>query len=67
MVLSPGFWLVEIMGGAVVQLLIGFISDLTSLKVGMLFNFILLLYIFSIGFWAKPLINNKTIDLKKKK
>ncbi len=56
-----------IMGGAVVQLLIGFISDLTSLKVGMLFNFILLLYIFSIGFWAKPLINNKTIDLKKKK
>jgi fucose permease len=56
-----------IMGGAVVQLLIGFISDLTSLKVGMFFNFILLIYILSIGFWAKPLINNKTIDLKKKK
>ena len=56
-----------IMGGAVVQLLIGFISDLTSLKVGMFFNFILLAYILSIGFWAKPLINNKTIDLKKKK
>jgi len=56
-----------IMGGAVVQLLIGFISDLTSLKVGMFFNFILLVYILSIGFWAKPLINNKTIDLKKKK
>lgn len=56
-----------IMGGAVVQLLIGLISDLTSLKVGMFFNFILLVYILSIGFWAKPLINNKTIDLKKKK
>lgn len=55
-----------IMGGAVVQLLIGFISDLTSLKVGMFFNFILLAYVFSIGFWAKPLINNKTIGLKKK-
>ena len=56
-----------IMGGAIVQLLIGFISDLTSLKVGMFFNFILLIYILSIGFWAKPLINNKTIDLKKRK
>jgi fucose permease len=56
-----------IMGGAVVQLLIGFISDMTSLKVGMFFNFILLAYILSIGFWAKPLINNKTIDLKNKK
>jgi len=55
-----------IMGGAVVQLLIGFISDLTSLKVGMFFNFVLLAYVFSIGFWAKPLINNKTIDLKNK-
>lgn len=56
-----------IMGGAVVQLLIGFISDMTSLKVGMLFNFILLAYVLSIGFWAKPLISNKTIDLKNKK
>lgn len=55
-----------IMGGAVIQLLIGFISDLTSLKIGMLFNFVLLAYILSIGFWAKPLINNKTLDLKKK-
>ncbi len=53
-----------IMGGAVVQLLIGFISDLTTLKTGMLFNFVLLIYIFSIGFWAKPLIKNKTISLK---
>lgn len=55
-----------IMGGAVVQLLIGFISDMTSLKIGMLLNFILLAYILSIGFWAKPLISNKTINLKKK-
>ncbi|MEN8186198.1 MAG: MFS transporter [Bacteroidota bacterium] len=55
-----------IMGGAIVQLLIGFISDLTSLKVGMLFNFVILAYILSIGFWAKPLINNKTISFKEK-
>lgn len=56
-----------IMGGAVVQLLIGFLSDLTSLKTGMMFNFVILAFILSIGFWAKPLINNKTIKLRKKK
>jgi len=61
-----GILISGVMGGAVVQLLIGFISDLTSLKIGMLFNFIILAYILSIGFWAKPLISNKTISLKKK-
>lgn len=61
-----GILMSGIMGGAVVQLIIGFLSDLISLKVGMFFNFIALAYILSIGFWAKPLINNKTIDLKKK-
>lgn len=53
-----------IMGGAVVQLLIGFISDLTSLRIGMLFNFIILAYILGIAFWANPLIKNKTINFK---
>ena len=61
-----GILMSGIMGGAVVQLIIGFLSDLVSLKVGMFFNFIALAYILSIGFWAKPLINNKTIDLGKK-
>jgi fucose permease len=55
-----------IMGGAIVQLLIGSVSDLISLKAGMFINFIALAYILSIGFWAKPLISNKTIDLSKK-
>lgn len=62
-----GILMSGIMGGAVVQILIGFISDLTSLKVGMFFNFIVLAYILSISFWAKPLIKNKTISLKKDK
>ncbi|MEN8122178.1 MAG: sugar MFS transporter [Bacteroidota bacterium] len=62
-----GILMTGIMGGAVVQLLIGFISDLTSLKVGMVFNFIVLAYILSIGFWAKPIIANKTINLRKNK
>jgi len=60
-----GILMSGIMGGAVVQIIIGSISDLTSLKVGMFFNFIALAYILSIGFWAKPLISNRTIDLKK--
>ncbi len=59
-----GLLMTGIMGGAVIQLLIGLISDLTSLKTGMLFLFITLAYIFSIGIWAKPLIKNKTIKLK---
>jgi len=62
-----GILMTGIMGGAVVQVLIGFISDFTSLKVGMTFIFITMGYIFSIGIWAKPLITNKTFDLFKKK
>ena len=61
-----GILMTGIMGGAVVQLLIGFISDFTDLKTGMMFNFVTLAYILSIGFWAKPIISNKTISLKKK-
>ena len=61
-----GILMSGIMGGAIVQLLIGSVSDLISLKAGMFINFIALAYILSIGFWAKPLISNKTIDLSKK-
>jgi len=59
-----GILMTGIMGGAVVQLIIGLISDLTTLRVGMLFNFITIAYILSIAFWAKPIINNKTIRIK---
>jgi fucose permease len=62
-----GILMTGIMGGAVVQLLIGGISDLTTLKIGMMFNFITLAYIFSISIWAKPLVSNKTIRFRKKK
>lgn len=56
-----GILMTGIAGGAVVQILIGGLSDITSLKVGMMFIFITLGYILSISFWAKPLVNNKTI------
>jgi len=60
-----GILMTGIAGGAVVQILIGGISDLSSLKVGMIFLFIPLGFILSISFWAKPLISNKTILSKR--
>lgn len=60
-----GILMTGIMGGAVVQLLIGFISDLFSLRIGMLLVFFALGYILSIGIWAKPIIKNKTIRIGK--
>ncbi len=59
-----GILMTGIAGGAVVQVLIGGLSDLTSLKVGMVFLFVTLGYILSISFWAKPIINNKTVSIK---
>ncbi len=59
-----GILMTGIAGGAVVQVLIGGLSDLISLKVGMVFLFVTLGYILSISFWAKPIINNKTVSIK---
>lgn len=53
-----------IIGGAIVPLIIGAIGDAIGLRGGMTFLYLTLGFIFSIGFWAKPLINNKTIRLK---
>lgn len=54
-----------IIGGAIGPLIIGGLGDLIGLRFGMIFLYLTLGYIFSIGFWARPLINNSTI-LKKK-
>ena len=53
-----------IIGGALVPLIIGAIGDKIGLLGGMTFLYITLGYIFSIGFWANPLITNKTISMK---
>jgi FHS family L-fucose permease-like MFS transporter len=50
-----------IIGGAIVPLIIGFVSDFIGLRFGMLFLFLTLGYIFSISIWANPLIKNETI------
>ena len=60
-----GILMTGIMGGAVIQLLIGLLSDMVSLRVGMMLNFIVLFYVLSISFWAKPIVKNKTISFTK--
>lgn len=54
-----------IAGGAVIPFIVGGLGELMSLRSGMFFLIIPLFFILSIGFWAKPLVNNKTISLKK--
>jgi fucose permease len=50
-----------IIGGAIVPLIIGWLGDRIGLRAGMFVLYLTLAYILSIGFWAKPLIPNKTI------
>ncbi|MEP6733959.1 MAG: MFS transporter [Chryseolinea sp.] len=50
-----------IVGGAVVPLIIGGIAELTDLRMAMMTLFVTLGYVFGVGIWAKPLINNATI------
>ena len=56
-----GILVTGIAGGAVVSLIVGGLGDLLGLRVGMLFLYLTLGYILSVGLWAKPLINNKTV------
>ncbi len=60
-----GILCTAIIGGAVTQLIVGWFGDIFGLKFGMLFIYLTLSYILSIGIWAKPLINNQTITIKK--
>jgi len=53
-----------IVGGGLASPLVGLFADLTGdLRMGMVVVYVTLAYIFAIGFWAKPLVNNKTINL----
>jgi fucose permease len=61
-----GLLCTAITGGAVVPLIVGSLGDLLGLRQGMLFLYLPLGYILGIGFWARPLIHNATISLKKK-
>ncbi|GAB3330702.1 sugar MFS transporter [Larkinella ripae] len=50
-----------IAGGAVVPLIVGGLAELVGLRLAMLFLLLTLGYIFSIGIWARPLVNNATV------
>ena len=62
-----GIMVTGIIGGAIMPLIVGWLGDNYGLRLGMCFLFLTLGFIFSIGFWAKPIITNKTISLFKKK
>jgi fucose permease len=61
-----GILCTAIIGGAIVPLIIGWLGDFLGLRFGMMFLYVTLGYILSIGFWAKPLISNVTIRDEKK-
>ncbi|GET25954.1 MFS transporter [Prolixibacter sp. NT017] len=60
-----GILMSGIAGGALVSLLIGGLKDLIGLRQGMFVLYLTLGYLLFISIWAKPLIANKTIQLKK--
>lgn len=56
-----------IIGGALMPPVIGFLGGLVGLRQGMFLLYLTLGYILSIGVWARPLIVNETMAMKKKK
>jgi FHS family L-fucose permease-like MFS transporter len=54
-----------IVGGAVVPVIIGGIGDRLGLRTGVAFLYVTFGLVLSVGFWAKPLISNATISLKR--
>jgi len=54
-----------IMGAAVVPVIIGRIGDVAGLRTGMAFLYVTFGMVLSVGFWARPLISNATLSLKK--
>jgi fucose permease len=61
-----GILCTAVVGGAVVPLVIGWLGDLVGLRQGMLLLYVPLAYISSVGIWARPLVTNATISLRKK-
>ena len=54
-----------IMGGAVVPVVIGKLGDRFGLRSGVAFLYLTFGCVLSVGFWARPLIANATVSLKK--
>jgi MFS transporter, FHS family, L-fucose permease len=54
-----------LMGGAIIPVVIGRIGDYAGLRSGMTFLYLTFGFVLSVGFWARPLVTNATINLKK--
>jgi fucose permease len=54
-----------IMGGAVVPVVIGRIGDATGLRAGVSFLYLTFGIVLAVGFWARPIIRNATVQLKR--
>ena len=54
-----------IIGGAILPAVIGRIGDLYGLRSGLLLLYVTFGFILSVGFWARPLVNNATIRSKR--
>lgn len=53
-----------IVGGAIGPVVVGSLADTFGLRIALLSMLITLGYIISISFWARPLVNNRTISIK---
>ncbi|MCL6524997.1 MAG: sugar MFS transporter [Thermoflavifilum sp.] len=60
-----GILMTAIIGGAIIPLTMGFIGDHAGLRTSYWLVYITLFYILGIGFWAKPIISNQTIQWRK--
>lgn len=58
-----GILMTGIGGGAVVPLIVGSLGDVVGLRGGLFFLYVTFGYILSIGFWADPIVENKTVEL----
>jgi fucose permease len=59
-----GILCTAIVGGAFVSVAVGWLGERVGLRAGMLVLYATLGYILSIGFWARPLVDNATMKLR---
>jgi fucose permease len=60
-----GILCTAIVGGAVVPLCIGQIGDHFGLRAGLLLLYLTFGWVLGVGFWARPLVQNETISLRR--
>jgi len=59
-----GILCTAIAGAAVGPLIVGWLGDIFGLRGGMISIFLFVGYVFSVSFWAKPLVANKTVKFR---